>query len=184
MIRLTLISFLALGTLAGCGLQASLPTPATTSLREAAAITVKPANELRFNTISVGDLTTSWDDPGNNGKLVAFEGSFGPETYAVAYMVTNHGYKLWDHSGHGIRVRNIYTQTRPGQGPEGTVRDRSRDFSDATRPRLLSYGNFVNVEGSYVAGYGDSSHSGSFRVPPTIDVWFINGKPTSDYVSK
>lgn len=184
MFRMSLISFLALGVLAGCGSAGVMPAVDRAAKQQVGSSSLTASNALRFQAATIADLTTAWDTPRNTGRKIKFEGSFGPETYTVAYLVTNHGYKLWDHSGHGIRVANIFTQVRPGSGPDGKVTDPFRDFNNATRPRLLSYGNYVTIEGTFVAGYDTGSHGGSFRVPPSIDVWFINGKPTSDYVSK
>jgi len=164
-------ALVAVSLLSGCGVSAASGPAAPSTVR---------ATSRSFAPTTIHDLASRLDF--TDGQRVSFEGSFGPVSYPEAYLVTRHGYQLWDHDGHFIRVSNIYTETRPGAG--GSERDESRDFNATGRSSLLAYGKFVRIEGTYVASFHASSHGGVFRVPPQIDVWFIDGKPTRDFVSR
>lgn len=159
--------------LGGCG----LATPVA-PLPVAAGTTPVQAHDLYFRPVTIQDLVTMpYDDPKAIGTLISFEGSFARDRWSYSYGTTTEGYRLWDRAGHSIRCFNIYSERDfSGSHP-------ARDLS-AAASWLLNYGTFVKLEGAYHPGYNSSSHGGSFRVEPSIDLYFINGRPVKEFVAK
>lgn len=153
------------------GFQARVPLLETNSKKE---------QELKFAPVSVKELMSAeFNKPGNNRKLVAFEGSFGPHVFTPGYNVNDYGYKLWDRDGNGIQVGNIYTEKN-----HGYYTSDARDLNARAKSELLTYGKYVKIEGAFIPSHKDSSHGATFVVPPQIDVYFINGRPVREYMSK
>ena len=136
--------------------------------------------QYEFTPVSI-DLLNSveFDNKKNNRKLVSFESSFDRFNYTIDYGVNTYGYRLCDKNGNCIRVENIYTKEI-----SGLPKDRSRDFNKEALEALLKFGNNVKIEGAYIPSYIRTSHNVPFKVPPQIDVYFINGEPVSKFVSK
>lgn len=157
--------------LVGCGVTPAA-APGTASSDQIAA------RGLNFRPVTLKDLVTMpYDDPKSIGALVRFEASFGRERWSYVYGTTTDGYKLWDHEGHGIRCYNIFTESSY-QG-----KDASRDLNLASQ-WLLDNGTYVTIEGAYHPGMRSSTHGADAYVEKSIDVYFINGKPVKDFVSK
>ncbi len=160
---LTLLAFLV-----GCG------TPAVSSptLSQGKTVTSLQGKDLKFLSVGVGELAAG--RPQKNDKLVVFQASFERYSYGVRYGESRYGYKLWDRSGSWVLCENIYTGSSSWDEINGP--DPVRDFSPATLAWLLPYGTFVKIEGAY--------HVSDSHLPPSVDVYFINGVPVRDLISK
>lgn len=170
-------TFALLPLLAACG-----AAPLAPQLRPQSPMIAQEAMPLKFQAIDVASLTSpAWNQSANQGKLVRFEGSFGAETFGD-YGLVMKGYKIWDHTGHGLRCENIYSTIDKG--------GQTHDVGDL-RPEdarwLLKPGTFVTVDGAYVpapALNAERAKNPTLTAPdePMINVYFINGEPVKDLV--
>ncbi|HEY9766560.1 MAG TPA: hypothetical protein V6C82_09340 [Chroococcales cyanobacterium] len=155
--------------LAGCA-SPTVSSP-TLSLGKTVASQIK-GKDLQFLSVGVGELAAG--RPQKNDKLVVFEASFERYSYGVRYGESRCGYKLWDRSGSWLLCENIYTGSSAWDQIDGP--DPGRDFNPATLGWILNYGTFVRIEGAY--------HVSDSHLPPSVDVYFINGVPVRDLISK
>lgn len=109
--------------------------------------------------------------------LITFEGSFDRKLFSNAYGSTKEGYQLWDRHGHALEVDNIFTETLFSN------RSNARDLNEGSK-WLLNQGTFAKIEGKFIPQHQYMGSYGPVPVPASIDVYFINGKPVRDFVSK
>jgi hypothetical protein len=165
------LAALALCFLAACG-RARLATVRPVAPARAQAET--------FQAISLANLVQHGHDRTYEGKLVRLEASFERYSYHQEYGRTYNGYKLWDHDQHWLLCQNIYSVVTvyPGAAP-----DASRDLASEPAERLLKFGTFVKLEGQFHVARSRASHGGVFEVPPSLDVYSVDGKPTHELVN-
>lgn len=148
--------------LVGCGMTPST-SPVLNKTAQSTALKSKAA-DLNFESVSIKDVAAK---KYSEGKLVSFEGSFGESKNRYW-----RGYQLWDRAGNGVSVYNIYTACEYPNGMKGYgVFNTAKDLNASAARELLQYGKYVKIEGEVKAG-------------ACIDIYFINGIPVSQYVSK
>ncbi len=137
-------------------------------------------HNLPFVPSSIEALATTLNSPENDGRLVAFCGSFGAEIFPDGKGGGERRYWLWDRSGHAIRVSNVFRHIRAGEAPTGDApaADNTHDFRDAAASYLLTYGRFVTVEGRYSA----AANTGNPKTAPLVDVSLIDGRPLGEFL--
>lgn len=161
------------------GACAHTPVP-TGASRVVTSQRIQGAQVPTFVPMALAELADHADDPAYEGRLVSLEASFDRYTFSLAYGKSYHGYRLWDHSGHWLLCQNIYTTT--SVYPNATP-DTSRDLASAAAARLLDFGTFVPLAGMFHIRSSQASHGGVFSVPPSLDIYTIDGQPTHNYVN-